>query len=145
MAIKVKVEDTILKPIAEVFEAIIDAETITKYFATHSGGNLAEGKNVVWKFEDVGVVLAVLVLKVESNTSISFEWQASGKKAIVDIYLTTQNPDQTNIKITESAFEMTKDGTQKALQQTQGWTDFICSLKAYLYTGINLRNASFSK
>ena len=31
-------------------------------------------------------------------------------------------------------------GIEKALQQTQGWTDFICSMKAFLYCGINLRN-----
>ncbi len=47
---------------------------------------------------------------------------------------------KTNIEISESGFEMKKKENKKALLQTQGWTDFICSLKAYLYTGVNLRN-----
>ena len=31
------------------------------------------------------------------------------------------------------------DGVARALEQTAGWTDFLCSLKAHVLHGINLR------
>ncbi|MFT6850543.1 MAG: hypothetical protein ACJATA_001357 [Sphingobacteriales bacterium] len=39
---------------------------------------------------------------------------------------------------------MNEEGVQRAMRQTQGWTDFICSLKGFLYTGINLRTGKMN-
>jgi hypothetical protein len=33
------------------------------------------------------------------------------------------------------------DGVARALEQTAGWTDFLCSLKAHVLHGINLRES----
>jgi uncharacterized protein YndB with AHSA1/START domain len=137
----VNVKYRISEPIENVFDAIINPEKITKYFVSKVNGKLAEGKQILWNFEDVGVKCEVDVLKVVENKQINFNWNAIGKPpSAVTISLDSDKDNHTNIEITENSFELSKEGVQKALGQTQGWTDFICSLKAYLYAGINLRN-----
>lgn len=139
--INVIVKATILEPIENVFNAIINPDKLTNYFASKASGKLVEGEKIVWNFEDVGAKCEVNVLKVVENKKINFEWNAIGiKPSEVIISLESENDNQTNIEITETPFELSKKGVQKAMGQTQGWTDFICSLKAFLYTGINLRN-----
>ena len=105
---------------------------------------MASGKSIAWEFKDYNISIQVNVLEVIEDQLISFRWSASGEIGIVNIFLTEKNKSSTDIEITEDFIETTKDMTNKALQQTQGWTDFICSLKAYLYTGINLRNGQFN-
>ena len=139
MDIKVDVKDSIAKSIEEVFDAIVNPEQIIKYFASEVSGKLDLGEKVFWSFDDAGVKLEVTILKIEHNKHISFQWEASGKTAVVDIELETKNQNLTDIRIRESSFELNESEVQMALGQTQGWTDFICSLKAYLYAGINLR------
>jgi uncharacterized protein YndB with AHSA1/START domain len=136
----VNVKYRISEPIENVFDAIVNPEKMTKYFVSKVSGKLFEGEKILWTFEDVGVSCEVNVLKVVKNKQINFNWNAIGKPgSSVIISFKSENDNQTNIEITESSFELTIEGVQKALGQTQGWTDFICSLKAYLYTGINLR------
>jgi uncharacterized protein YndB with AHSA1/START domain len=140
MDIDVKVKDKILKPIAEVFDAVVDPQKLSNFFISGASGPLEEGVSITWFFDDIGGQLPVTVKVVRDNELIVFEWAASGIKAQVSIALTAIDPDSTSITITEKAFPFDQTGVSKALQQTQGWTDFICSMKAYLYCGINLRS-----
>lgn len=41
--------------------------------------------------------------------------------------------------ITETGWPMDDEGVARALEQTAGWVDFLCSMKAYLVYGVNLR------
>jgi uncharacterized protein YndB with AHSA1/START domain len=140
MDIDVKVKDKILKPIAEVFDAIVNPDKLSNYFISRASGPLKEGESVTWFFDDVGGQVSVTVKIVNKNELIQFDWAASGVKAQVEMALTAIDSNSTSITITEKSFPFDKAGVSKALQQTQGWTDFICSMKAFLYCGINLRN-----
>ena len=144
MSIQVKVSDHIIRPVEVVFNAIVDSSQITKYFVSGASDSISEGKKLEWEFKDYNVKLEVEVLKVVKNEQITFNWEASGEKARVSISLNSETAHKTNITITEDSFKSNEEGITKALQQTQGWTDFICSLKAYLYTGINLRNGKMN-
>ena len=140
MEIKVAVKDTILRPIAQVFDCIVSPTKISKFFTSDVRGSFEQEQTLTWVFEDVGVELEVKVQKLVTNELISFQWEASGQPANVDIMLTSVSNTQTNIAITEAIFKNDEIGVKRALQQTQGWTDFICSMKAYLYANINLRS-----
>ena len=144
MSIEVNVKSTIYRPVSEVFDAIVNTKKITGYFVSDASENIASGKTITWEFKDYDVAIHVDVLEVVSDRLISFRWSASGEIGIVNICLEAENDSATNIKITEGFVETNKDLVQKAMQQTQGWTDFICCLKAYLYTGINLRNGKYN-
>ena len=137
--IEVKVKDIIVKPVHEVFDAIRNPEKLCGYFTLKTSGPLVQGKNIDWWFEVVDQSFTVYIAKLVENKKFIIEWAASGIKAIIEIQLEAVTDQTTSIEITEKSFPFDKEGVQRALQQTQGWTDFICSLKAYLYTGINLR------
>jgi uncharacterized protein YndB with AHSA1/START domain len=140
MNIDVKVKDKILKPIQEVFSAIVEPEKLSSFFISRASAPLKAGQTIIWHFDDVAGQLPVTVNRIKENEEISFEWKASGIIANVEIHLNSIDANSTSITITEKSFPFDQIGVSKALQQTQGWTDFICSMKAFLYVGINLRS-----
>ena len=143
MTTQVSVQDRILKPIEEVYDAIVDPEKMSGYFISRASKKIEKPETIIWYFDDYGVEFPIYIKKLTPNESIVFEWDASGKMATVEISLERKEANRTEVKITEVGWELTEEGVARALQQTQGWTDFICSLKAYLYTRINLRKGEF--
>ncbi|GJQ63933.1 MAG: ATPase [Melioribacteraceae bacterium] len=139
-SLKVEVYDKIRKPVTEVFSAIVEPHKLSGFFTSKASDIITTGENLTWCFEDVQAIIDVKVLIVKKNELISLEWAASGKKTVVDIMLTAKKDNLTEIKIIESDFEYTEKEVKMAMRQTQGWTDFICSMKAYLYSGLNIRS-----
>tara|TARA_R110000850_G_scaffold228191_1_gene353117 strand:+ start:111 stop:533 length:423 start_codon:yes stop_codon:yes gene_type:complete len=136
----VNVSDVIRKPVDEVFDAIVNPLKIVNYFTSAVSGNMKVGEEVLWEFKDADCTETIRVLELEENTNLSFEWTASGQLARVDIHLTVKESNQTKITITEGPFDLSEEQVKRMMGQTHGWVDFMCSLKAWLYTGINLRN-----
>jgi len=101
MEVKVNVKDRVLRPIADVFEAIINPEIISGYFISSASGRLKENETIIWSFSDVGGKMPVNVKKITDNELISFEWAASGETALVNIRLTAIDEQTTSIEITE--------------------------------------------
>jgi len=139
MNVKVHVKDKVLKPIAEVYDTIINPAKLSCYFISSSSGPIKENETVTWSFSDVGGQIAIAVKQVIDKESVSFEWAASGKPALVTVTLKAFDEQATSIEIIEDGWPMDQTGVESALRQTHGWTDFICSMKAWLYCGINLR------
>jgi uncharacterized protein YndB with AHSA1/START domain len=140
MDIDVNVKDMILKPIDQVFQSIINPDILSNYFISKASGPIKQGETVTWFFDDVGVQLLVIIKTIKENELITFDWKASGITTQVDIALIAIDANLTSVIITEKSFQLNNTEVLKALQQTQGWTDFVCSMKAFLYCGINLRN-----
>jgi uncharacterized protein YndB with AHSA1/START domain len=130
----------ILRPVDDVFDAIVNPERICRYFITRSTGPLRSGTRVSWFFDDVGASAEVEVLELDPGKSIVFAWGNGPEKNQVTMEFEAVDSQTTSLHITEDGYDFTQEGVDQVLQQTQGWTDFLCSLKAYLYTGINLRN-----
>jgi len=139
MNVEVNVKDRVLRPVDEVFAAIVDPDRMSRYFLTHGSGPLKAGSTVRWDFEDVGRSLAVDVTQVEPDHQIDFEWAASGVKAHVTIVLEAAGASTTIVSIHEAGWPLDPQGVRRALEQTRGWTDFLCCMKAYLQHGIKLR------
>jgi uncharacterized protein YndB with AHSA1/START domain len=137
--INVEVTDRVLKPVPEVFQAIVDPEKLSKFFVSKASAPLSSGQQVSWTFADVGAELAPEIEVVEPDKRIAFTWDASGQKARVEIELTPYDEGSTRIRIVESAFPMTEEGVQRALRQSKGWTDFVDCMRAYLEYGVRLR------
>ena len=139
MNVEVNVRDRVLRPVDEVFAAIVDPERMSRYFLTHGSGPLKAGTAVQWDFADVGRSLTVDVKQVDKDHRIDFEWAASGSKAHVTIVLEPAGVSTTIVSIHEAGWPMDPQGVGRALEQTHGWTDFLCCMKAYLQHGIKLR------
>ncbi|MDP2884826.1 MAG: SRPBCC domain-containing protein [Ignavibacteria bacterium] len=140
MEVQVNIKDRILKPVSEVFEAIVKPDHLAGFFVSAASGPIEQGVAVTWRFDDVGAIVSASIKEVRANELILFEWTASGINTRVTIRLEAVGSDLTSVAITEDGWALDKHGVTRALQQTQGWTDFLCSLKAFLYTGINLRD-----
>ncbi len=133
------VNDIIYRNIEQVFATIVSKEKIIKYFVSYASSNLIAGTTVHWEWSDCNANAEVEVVEIKKNNTIVFTWKGNKIKTKVTISLEAVTNQTTKIKIVESSYPTTPEGIQKVMQQTQGWTDFSCSLKAYLYTGINLR------
>ena len=144
MSLNAIVKDIIYKDIETVFNTIVDKNEITKFFVSHADNNLIEGAKTLWEWKDFNASSVVHVIKVENNKQIIFTWEGNKVKTEVEILLNKIEENKTELLITEKSYNNDDEGIKRVMQQTQGWTDFLCSLKAYLYTGINLRNGKMN-
>jgi uncharacterized protein YndB with AHSA1/START domain len=136
--VTVKVEYRVARSVADVYDAIVDPTKMSQYFISRGSGRMELGAKLEWEWTDVGAKLAIEVGQLDANSKIGFAWSATGVPTKVTLLV---EPDGSGTKLTatEGPFALTDQGVARAMQQTQGWTDFCCSLKAYLQHGINLR------
>jgi uncharacterized protein YndB with AHSA1/START domain len=137
--VTVEVVDRIAKPPAEVFDAIVDPAKLTQYFISRASGPLPREGKVTWEWSDVGAKLDIEIGQYEQDQKIGFGWSATGLPTKVTLML-ERDGGGTKLTAMEAPFALTEDGAKRAMQQTQGWTDFCCCLKAYLVHGIDLRH-----
>jgi len=138
MDFDVHVQERILKPIAEVFDAVIDHRKMSRYFITGASGPIQPG-TVIWEFGDVGVKVPIDVLEVEHDRRIVLQSSALGPTIRTTIEFAPDGPGATVVTVTESKFPLTEEGVKLALGQNAGWTHTLCGLKAYVQFGIHLR------
>ena len=143
--IRVKVQMGILKPTSEIFDAIVNPDKMNKYFISTSSGRMENGKTLIWAWEDFDAELQIKVGKIEKDKTVSFEWNGSGVECVVVITLEPKGENQTLVKITESDWPADYKGANRCMGQVEGWTNFLCCLKAYLEHGINLRVGAYIK
>lgn len=139
MDFDVKVRERMLKPVSEVFQAVVDPAKMSKYFISGASGPLEVGKAVIWEFADVGAKVAINVVEVSENKKIVYESSALGQPVRTTIEFTPDGADATVVTITDSKFALTEEGVKRALGQNAGWTYTLCGLKAFVQFGINLR------
>ena len=137
--IKTKVQMGILKPAHDVFDAIVDPSKMNKYFISTSTGRMESGKTLTWTWEDFDGSHEVKVQNVEKDKLVSFTWEGSGVECLVVIMLEPKGDNRTLVKITESDWPADFQGATRCMGQVEGWTHFLCCLKAYLEYGVNLR------
>jgi len=143
--IRAKVQIGILKPVSEIFEAIVNPEKMNQYFISGSTGKMESGKTLIWTWEDFSAEFQIKVGKVKKDKTVSFEWNGSGVECVVVITLEPKGEKQTLVKITKSDWPADYKGANQCMRQVEGWTNFLCCLKAYLEYGINLRVGAFIK
>ncbi|SEF75594.1 SRPBCC domain-containing protein [Sphingobacterium lactis] len=133
----------ILKPIEEVFEAIVDPEKMSNYFLESSSGRLEDGVTVAWKFPEFEDIFPVTGKFIRAYDYISFDWSGGEEGMVVEIFLEAFHQNFTVVRVKESFMPKDDDGIKQAIGQTEGWANFLASLKASLEYGINLRKGAF--
>ena len=133
----------IQRPVEDVFDAIIKADKMSKYFIESSTGNLDSDVTVEWKFPEFDDVFPVTGKLIKSNEYNSFDWSGGAEGMLVEIFLEELSDDSTVVRVKESFMEKDDDGIKQAIGQTEGWANFLACMKASLEYGINLRNGAF--
>jgi uncharacterized protein YndB with AHSA1/START domain len=138
---KFQVQLKIRKPVAEVFDAVVNPAKLTGYFLQTASGPLVEGATVTWKFPEVEQPFDIVVGKVVRNERIAFTWP-SGKDApntLVEMVFKPLDDGATMVQISESGWPATEAGFKSSHGNAGGWMHMLACLKAYIEYGINLR------
>ena len=162
MEIKFTVQVKILKPVAEVFDAVYNPKKLSGYFTTGgASGPLDPGTTVTWAFADGDgepLSFPVKVSSVKKNAHIAFSWgaaegaydlktgsmpEAGGYDTVVQMDFEELGPTETLVRIEEGEWRETQKGLEGSYGNCQGWMHMACCLKAYLEYKINLRKGSF--
>lgn len=141
MILTIKAAIQIQKPTEEVFEGIVNPEKMKQYFISESTGRLEEGKEIIWKWPEFPDYECIINnINIEKDRSVSFMWD---NDTTVKIVLEDQVDKSTVVKITEGEKENNETGLKWLSGNTEGWANFLASMKAYLEHGINLRIGAF--
>jgi uncharacterized protein YndB with AHSA1/START domain len=141
--LEIKTAIQILKPVDEVFEAIVNPTKMSNYFISKSSGRMEEGLQLKWQFPEFDMEFPIRVGKVEKDKYISYYWEVDGIDLLVEIKLTSGNSTATIVTITEKSRKNDEGGIKWLKGNTEGWANFLACLKAYLEYGINLRKGAF--
>ena len=129
----------IRRPVAEVFEALVNPDITTKFWFTKSSGRLQADKQVRWEWEMYDISIPVTAKAIEPNKRIVIEWPGYSGLSTVEWIFVPQEDGATFVSITEAGF--TGDGDELVKQvtdSTQGFTLVLAGLKALLEHNIQL-------
>jgi uncharacterized protein YndB with AHSA1/START domain len=127
------------KPVAEVFEAIVNPEITTKFWFTKSSGRLVVGRPTRWEWEMYDVSIEVTAREIDDNRRIVVEWPGYSGPTTVEWTFAPLRDGTTFVRVTESGFTGTGDQLVKYVaDSTQGFTLMLAGMKAFLEHGVRL-------
>lgn len=149
MELRFSVSGRIARPVAEVFEAVVDPAQLSRYFTTGGArGRLEAGATVHWDFHDFPGAFPVEVVEVEKDRRIVLRWDAEegtaeGSFTTVTMTFEPTGDGRTLVTIAEAGWRETEAGLRASYGNCQGLMQMLCALKAHLEHGINLREGMF--
>jgi uncharacterized protein YndB with AHSA1/START domain len=146
MARNYTVQTRIMRPVADVFNAIISKEKMMKYFVDGASEDLNEGATVRWHWNHYGEN-PVIVKKIVENQLIeltldSREWDKTKDEAYdVSVIFEFEELDDggTLLSISEDGWKTDADGLKGSHDNCGGWAHMAMCLKAWIEHGIDLR------
>lgn len=146
MSLGFRISGRIGKPVADVFDAVVNPTKLSGYFTTIGGASapLATGKTVTW-WGDVPVE----VDEVTKDKRIVLRWDASvpagepAYKTRIEMNFEPLDDGGTLVTIAEAGWREGENGLTKSYLNCEGWTQMLCSMKAFLEHGINLREGFY--
>ena len=127
-----RAEMLVRRPIAEVFAAVVDPETITKFWLDGTSGPLALGARVEWRFMVPGATETVTVTGFHPPHRIEFDWSDG---ISVGIRFQDQGLYATRVSVEVTGFGKSDEAFSKAIDATEGFSIVLCDLKTLLESG----------
>jgi uncharacterized protein YndB with AHSA1/START domain len=145
MELKFSVAARVAKPVAEVFEAVVNPDQLSHYFTTGGAqGRLESGATVTWDFHDFPGAFPVKVVEVVPNEKIVLNWEAADSSdgsydTTVTMAFEALEDGRTLVRITEEGWRETAAGLKASYGNCEGWTGMLIALKIWLEHGFNAR------
>ena len=147
MSVGFKVSGRIAKPVAEVFDAVVNPTKLSGYFTTLGGASapLVAGTTVTWW----GGKVPVEVDEIEAGRRIVLRWDGSGPdvkpsyKTRIEMSFEPLDDGATFVTISESGWREDEAGRKTSYGNCEGWSQMLSCMKAYLEYGINLREGFY--
>lgn len=146
MARNYTIQTKIMRPVAEVFDAVVSKEKMLNYFVDGASDNLREGVTIRWHWNHYGEN-PVVVKKIVPNELIeltidSAEWDKT-KSERYDVAVIFEfealDSDSTMLSISEEGWKTDTDGLKASHDNCGGWMHMSVCLKAWLEHEIDLR------
>lgn len=129
----------IRKPVAQVFNAIIDPSVTTHFWFTKSSGLLEVGTTVRWDWEMYGVSTDVEVISIEQNRRIFYDWNGPDQPTSVEWIFESLGADRTLVRVKNFGFHGDPNTVvREAIGSTAGFSTVLAGMKAYLEHGLEL-------
>ena len=129
----------IRKPVAQVFQAMVDPAVTSRFWFSKGSGKLQAGKQVRWDWEMYGVSAQVDVKALEENRRILIEWGGPGNPTSVEWTFEPVGADRTFVTVKNWGFRGDADKiVAEAIGSTGGFSFLLAGLKAFLEYGIEL-------
>jgi uncharacterized protein YndB with AHSA1/START domain len=136
----------ILKPANEVYEAFVDPSKIGNFWFSSSSERWEQGKTVTLRYDEYDAQVGIVVMEVEINKKIVFQWGANGEGHIVTISLKEFDNSGTIIEVNEEGFkENDNELISQLIDNKEGWVYMLTCLKGYLEFGVNKLRAGLVK
>jgi uncharacterized protein YndB with AHSA1/START domain len=128
----------IRKPVAEVFEALVNPELTKNFWFTKGSGRLEVNKKVTWEWEMYNMSTPVIATEILQNEKILFVWGDDEPKT-VEFKFRSLSDGSTFVTVAECGYDKTGDQLLEIVKQsTGGFTTVLDGLKAFLENHINL-------
>lgn len=129
----------IRKPVAEVYEAMVNPAITSKFWYTKGNERLDSGKDVKWEWEMYNVSAELCAHDIQKNKFIGFNWPSQGGTTLVEWTFSAKDNNSTYLSITEKGWDAAdKNLPGYLVGQTEGWTIVLAALKAFLEFNIVL-------
>jgi uncharacterized protein YndB with AHSA1/START domain len=129
----------IRKPVAEVFEAMVDPAITSRFWFSKGSGRMKPGARVRWDWEMYGVFGVVDVKAVEENRRVLFEWNGPDNPSLVEWTFEPRGQNRTFVTVKNWGFRGDSNrAVAEAIASTVGFSFVLASLKAFLEHGIDL-------
>ena len=126
-----RAEMLIHRSVAEVFDAFIDPDTITKFWLESTTGPLARGAHVKWQFMVPGATETVSVTGFQDQKRIAFDW-SDGISVALDFEQWGDSATHLAVKVSGFRGDHAVD---QVVNATEGFSIVLCDLKALLEMG----------
>ena len=146
MARNYTVSTKIMRPVADVFTAVVSRELMKNYFVDDASEDLNAGTTVRWRWNHYGENL-VVVKSVELNKRIeltidSNEWDKTANESYdVTIIFDFEALDKggTRLSISEEGWKTNAEGLKASHENCGGWMHMATCLKAWMEHDLDLR------
>ena len=146
MARNYTVQTKIMRPVADVFDAVISKDKMLKYFVDGASDDLREGQTIRWHWNHYGEnpisVKQIIENELIVLTLDSREWDKTNDDAYdVDVIFEfeTLADGGTQLSISEDGWKTDADGLKGSHENCGGWTHMAMCLKAWIEHDIDLR------
>jgi len=135
-----KIELLIRRPLAEVFDAFVNPDVITKFWFNRTSGPLEADASVTWYWDLYEASTEVRVLSLEQNRRIYIEWDADTENpSRVEWTFEDRGGDGTYVSVVNSGFDSEADDVvERVVDSTGGFALVLAAAKAYLEHGVEL-------
>jgi uncharacterized protein YndB with AHSA1/START domain len=128
----------IRKPVALVFEALVDPSITSHFWFSKSDERLEAGKRVRWDWEMYGHHTEVDVKAIEENRRILIEWNGPDNPSFVEWTFEAKDEARTFVSVKNWGFG-SRDANKvvsEAIISTGGFSFLLAAMKFYLEHGI---------